>query len=114
MARPYLSVVKGHSVIYFLERMQQGTHNAPNEVPRHVESLRGFSDEIAGVDVVLAHSLVGGSLSNGAVENAIKRLQGQLGTLKLVAGGHMKRGLDIEPNVWHWMVEFVADTCGRH
>ena len=73
-----------------------------------------MNDKVEVVEVVPEHSPVGESRSNGAAENAIKRLQGQLRTFKLVLAHHMGQNAETRPNVWHRMVEFAADTFNRH
>lgn len=73
-----------------------------------------MEDEFEGLEMVTDHPLVGESQSNGAVENAIRRLQGQVRTLKLPTEHHLAENTDVKPHVWHWMVEYAADTFNRY
>lgn len=47
-------------------------------VSRHCKSMTAMDDEFECLDVVLEHSPVGESQANGAVEDAVKRLQWQI------------------------------------
>ena len=83
------------------------------EVSTHVRALMGTDDKNDSV-VVLENSPVGESKSNGAVENAIKRIQGQVGTPRLALEDPAGRNIDLDPNIWQWLGECAADTFNRY
>lgn len=83
------------------------------EVWIHVRSTMGNDDEDGNI-VALEHSFVGGSKSNGAVENAIKRTQGQVRTLILFLEESTGKSIDIDLNIWQWLVECAADIFYRY
>ena len=53
-------------------------------------------------------------LSNGAVENAIKRLQGQTCTIKMSRDHVLHETADMTHNIWHWSVEHAIVTFKRY
>ena len=65
------------------------------------------------LEVVLEHSLAGESQSNGAVEDAIKRLQGQIMAVQSSLEHSFGEKIEVISDVWHWMIERVADTFNR-
>ena len=52
--------------------------------------------------------------SNGAVENAVKRVQCQLRTLKLAVEKHIKKKITGEHPVVAWLLEWVATVLIRY
>ena len=51
--------------------------------------------------------------SNGAMEHIIKRLQGQIRTIKMFLGHALCEKVDMSPDMWHWFVDRAADTLNR-
>ena len=76
------------------------------------DDLRLFGEKIAllGVEIVRQHSPVGESQANGAVENAIQRVQGQIRAIKLDIESNAKTRITPDMPLWAWMVEFAAQT----
>ena len=96
-------------------RSQNGPRRARSleQVGIHAKPIMGDDDK--DVDLVVPeHSPVGESKSNGAVENASKRVQGQMRTLRLAIEESTGRNIDIDLNIWQWLAECAADTCNRH
>ena len=57
--------------------MKSDQERAIRSMDRNVDE-RLFEDDFRGTRVVMQHSPVGESLANGATENAIQRVQGQI------------------------------------
>ena len=60
------------------------------------------------------NSPVGESQSNGAVENAIKRVQGQLRTLKLATEKRIRKRITSEHPAFAWLLEWAATILNRY
>ena len=60
------------------------------------------------------HSPVGESKANGAVENAVKRVQCQIGTLKLAVEKHIKKKITAEHPVFSWIIEWATTVLNRY
>ena len=60
------------------------------------------------------NSAVGESQSNGAVENAIKRIQGQLRTLKFATEKHVKKRITSQHPAFGWLLEWTATILNRY
>ena len=60
------------------------------------------------------HSAVGESQSNGAIENAVKRVQGQLRTLKFALEKRMKKVINSEHPAFAWLIEWAATILNRY
>ena len=56
----------------------------------------------------LESSPVGGSQSNGRVENAIRRIQGQIRALKLDIESRSNISLTSQHAIWPWLTEHAA------
>ena len=76
----------------------------------HIRSTRGLEHEGGEAEMVLENVLVGGSRSNGVVENTIKTLQGQTRIITLLLTRALGDGIDIASGMWHWRVERAAGT----
>ena len=66
------------AITYLQKITKQARAKALHEIIEHIKSIRGMDDEIEQPSIVLGSSPVGESKANGAVENAINRLQGQV------------------------------------
>ena len=66
-------------------------------VMTHVGSFRRFEDEMRGLAVVVERSPVGDPQANGTAEDAIRRLQWQIGIVKLVGEHHFGGKVDMSP-----------------
>ena len=60
------------------------------------------------------NSAVGESQSNGAIENAVKRVQGQLRTLKLALEKRMMKRINSEHPAFAWLIECAATILNRY
>ena len=63
---------------------------------------------------VKEHSPVGESQSNGAVESAIKSVQGQIRTLKLDLESNMGKQLLRESDIMPWLIEWAGKLITRY
>ena len=59
-------------------------------------------------------SPVGKSQSNGAIENAVKRVQGQLRTLKLALEKRIRKRINSEQPAFAWLIEWAAMVLNRY
>ena len=66
------------AIVDLVETARADRMTIMEEIVKNIQSIRGFEDENELPPAVMEHSLVGGSKSNGAVENATKRVQGQV------------------------------------
>ena len=80
--RIVLKADQGPAITDLQKRPREDRIKAMDEVATNIRSLRGVEGEWATPPVVPGHSPVGGSNSNGAIENTIKRIQSQIRTLK--------------------------------
>ena len=87
-----------------------------NEILVHIKSIRGMEDEIeiGTFPMVIENFPVGESQSNGAVENAIRRVQGQIRIVKIATEEAKGKKIPADPAVWQWLVEHCADTFNRY
>ena len=83
------------------------------EISMNVKSILGIAEEEENI-VAVENSPVGESKCNGVAESAIKRFQGQVCTIKLALAEVVGAKLDIQPNIWQWLVEFAAETFSRY
>ena len=61
----------------------------------------------------LEDSPVGESQSNGVVENAVGRVQGQTRTIRFTFEGEIPLKIEPDVDIWLWMIEFGADIFNR-
>ena len=73
------------------------------------EYKRGIVANLGG-QIVIRNSPVGESQSNGAVENAIQRVQGQIRAIKLDIEANSEARLNPSMPIWAWMVQYAAQT----
>ena len=66
--------------------------------------------ECGGIQVVIQHSPVGESAANGAIENAIQRVEGQIRAIRLDVEVNSKVKINPSQAIWPWMVEFAAQS----
>ena len=85
---------------------------AMEEISVH-EKLLMKDDGGDGNSILIENSIVGESKSNGVVENASKRLQGQIHILRLILEEIVGMNVDLDPNIWQWMIEFAIDKFNR-
>ena len=86
---------------------------AVGEMAGHIRAVRGIEDDERDA-IVPEHSPVGESKSSGAIENALKRLQGQVRTIKMALQEAVDGTICEDPDVWQWFVEFAADMFNRY
>lgn len=60
------------------------------------------------------HSAVGESQSNGAIENAVKRVQCQLRTLKIALERRIKKRINSEHPAFAWLIEWATTILNRY
>ena len=76
-----------------------------------VESLHEDDfGEFCCCQVVMLHSPVGESAANGVIENAIRRVQGQVRAIKLDIETNIKAKLNPSQTIWLWPIEYAAQT----
>ena len=75
-----------------------------------MKKLQSDIKETCGCQVVVQHSPVGESAANGAIENAIQRVQGQIRAIKLDLETNIKAKLNPSQSVWPWLIEYAAQT----
>ena len=64
--------------------------------------------------IVLEESPVKESQANGAIENAIKQIQGQIRTMKDCLDSRLGMKLTGEETIFPWLVSHAAATINRH
>ena len=64
--------------------------------------------------IVLEESPVKESQANGAIENAIKQVQGQIRTVKDCLESRLELKLTGEETIFPWLVSHAAATINRH
>ena len=74
------------------------------------DMMNEIKQECGGIQIVIQHSLVGESAANGAVENAIQRVEGQIRAIRLDV--EVNSNVKINPShaIWPWLVEFAAQS----
>ena len=77
---------------------------------KDIEELQKEIQEGCGGQVAIQHSPVGESSSNGAVENAIQRIQGQIRAIKLDIETNSGTRMTPSHPVWPWLIEYAAQT----
>ena len=75
-----------------------------------MESMAKDIGEELSCQVVLQHSPVGESAANGAIENAVQRVQGQIRAIKLDIELSTKEKITPSSALWPWLIEFAAQT----
>ena len=70
------------AIVHLQRQVREEGLKASGDVAKNVRFVRGLEDEVAVPLVVLENSPKGEPRFNGATENAIKRAQGQIGTVK--------------------------------
>jgi hypothetical protein len=76
-------------------------------------SVEGVEIEFAELKepvITTEHSPVGESQANGRIENAVGRVQGQIGALHLDLEEHLKIKLEHNHPIWPWLIEYAAQT----
>ena len=63
-----------------------------------------------GCQILTQHSPVGESAANGAIENTIQRVQGQIRAIKLDVETNTKLKLSPSQAIWPWLIEYAAQT----
>ena len=64
-------------------------------------------------ETVLIHSPVRSSQSNGRMENAVRRWQGQLRTIKHFVESRIKRKIPGDRAFFSWLVPFCAEIMNK-
>jgi hypothetical protein len=82
---------------------------AREQLMREVEEC-SHELEKCGFQLVVQHSPVGESAANGAIENAIQRVQGQIRAIKLDVEINSKVKLTPTHVLWPWLIEYAAQT----
>ena len=62
---------------------------------------------------LIEHSPVGDSASNGSVENAVRKVEGQIRVLKLLVESNYKVKLQIDHCIFPWLVECAGFCINR-
>jgi hypothetical protein len=98
----------GYAKVIIKSDQEPAIKNMENQV---IESLlEDDFKEQCGCQVTVQHSPVGESAANGAIENTIQRVQGQVRALKLDLEANLKRKLAPTQTIWPWLVEYAAQT----
>ena len=81
-------------------------------------SIRAVIDAVAnnrpGASTTIEHSPVGESASNGAVENAIGRVQDQARTLRADLESKLGKEVKRDGNLFKWLMEWSASQITRY
>ena len=99
------------AIVDFASITREEIINAMEDIARNARSVRGMEAEWQSPSLVIEHPPVGESKSKGAVENAIKRVQGKIFIVKLELEEFIGRKIPANSNIWQWLVECSADTC---
>ena len=104
------TVVLKSDQAFAITELQRTTEDARTkafeEIMTHLKSIGGMNDEVEvePTDVVTDNSRVGESKANGAVEKAIKRIQGQARTVRTATEEALGIKLAPTPDDWQWLV----------
>lgn len=117
--RPWQVILKSDQEPTTTERQRTTNDERPIElevIMKNMQSIRRLHGEMAvdSVIAVLEGSPVGGSRSNVALEEVIKRTQGQVRTVKAATEERIMEQTSANPPVWQWLVECSADTFHRY
>lgn len=85
---------------------------AMDELTKHIKSLRFMGDD-ENHSVAPGDSQAGESTSNGAIERVIKRVQGQMRTIRFALQDSAGEQISEEPDLWQLPIEFAADIFNR-
>ena len=85
-----------------------------DQEPAIVDVQRAIVEKRAGVRTVPVNSPVGDSMSNGRVENAIKRFQGMFRALKHDLEGHLGAKIGRKHPLFPWMIQWAGDLITRY
>ena len=80
---------------------------------KHIKSLMGVDNGEDNIVVIEASPVVE-SKPNGAVENTIKWLQGQVRTKRFAVERNIGNKIDTDPNHWQRLVEYAVDMFTGH
>ena len=85
------------------------------EISNKAKNMReDSSDDNPGGVVILENSPVGESQSNGIVEGAVRRIQGQVRTLKLSTQSRYKQELPGNHDAITWMIRHASELITRY
>lgn len=103
----FLKGDQGQAIIDLQESTGTADPKRLEEIMRDTQFTSALEDEMAQVSM---NPLVGGSKANGAIECAIKRLQGQVRTVRVAMEEAIGRSISADPQLWQWLVECCVDT----
>lgn len=102
-----LKADQGPAIIDLQKAIEDERAKAIEETMTHTHSTRNMEHEMetGPFSIVLDKSPVGESQANGAVGNAIRRIQGEVRTVKLATEDALKAQIATNLPIWQWLVE---------
>ena len=85
-----------------------------DQEPAIVDVQRAVIEKRKGARTIPVNSPVGDSMSNGRVENAIRRFQGMLRAIKHDLEGHLGVKIGRNHPLFPWMIQWAGDVITRY
>ena len=85
-------------------------HDAKTKIWKDMDAFHEQVKTHCACQITVLHSPVGESQSNGVIENAIQRIQGQIGAVKLDVESDSDTKMVPTHPAWPWMIEFATQS----